>query len=147
MILDKCGSVFNCFQMTSVERVLEYTELESEAPWETQKRPPPDWPSKGLVTFDRVSFSYSDDGPVVLQNLKVMFRPKEKVGIVGRTGAGKSSLISALFRLAEPQGKIYIDGILTSEIGLHDLRQKISIIPQVNWDFDDFYYTNVSLQH
>ncbi|XP_078099629.1 ATP-binding cassette sub-family C member 4 isoform X2 [Sander vitreus] len=117
--------------MTSVERVVEYTELESEAPWETQKRPPPDWPSKGLVTFDQVSFSYSTEGPLVLQSLKAMFRPKEKVGIVGRTGAGKSSLVSALFRLAEPQGKIYIDGVLTSEIGLHDLRQKMSIIPQV----------------
>uniref|UniRef100_A0A3Q2TB68 Cystic fibrosis transmembrane conductance regulator n=1 Tax=Fundulus heteroclitus TaxID=8078 RepID=A0A3Q2TB68_FUNHE len=116
--------------MTSVERVVEYNELESEAPWETQKRPPPDWPSKGLVTFDRVSFSYSDDSPQVLHSLQAMFRPKEKVGIVGRTGAGKSSLISALFRLAEPQGKIYIDGVLTSEIGLHDLRQKMSIIPQ-----------------
>ncbi|XP_078099628.1 ATP-binding cassette sub-family C member 4 isoform X1 [Sander vitreus] len=116
--------------MTSVERVVEYTELESEAPWETQKRPPPDWPSKGLVTFDQVSFSYSTEGPLVLQSLKAMFRPKEKVGIVGRTGAGKSSLVSALFRLAEPQGKIYIDGVLTSEIGLHDLRQKMSIIPQ-----------------
>jgi ATP-binding cassette subfamily C (CFTR/MRP) protein 4 len=53
------------------------------------------------------------------------------VGVVGRTGAGKSSLVSALFRLAEPQGKIYVDGILTSELGLHDLRQKMSIIPQV----------------
>ena len=51
--------------------------------------------------------------------------------MVGRTGAGKSSLVSALFRLAEPQGKIYVDGILTSELGLHDLRQKMSIIPQV----------------
>ncbi|CAG5933599.1 unnamed protein product, partial [Menidia menidia] len=117
-------------EMTSVERVVEYTELESEAPWETNKRPPPDWPSKGLVSFDQVCFSYSDDGPPVLQNLKAMFRPKEKVGIVGRTGAGKSSLVSALFRLAEPQGKIYIDGVVTSEIGLHDLRQKMSIIPQ-----------------
>uniref|UniRef100_A0A1A7XAW0 Multidrug resistance-associated protein 4 n=2 Tax=Nothobranchiidae TaxID=405002 RepID=A0A1A7XAW0_9TELE len=116
--------------MTSVERVVEYTQLESEAPWETHKRPPPDWPTKGLVTFDRVSFSYSPDGPPVLQNLQAMFKPKEKVGIVGRTGAGKSSLISALFRLAEPQGKIYIDGVVTSEIGLHDLRQKMSIIPQ-----------------
>uniref|UniRef100_A0A667ZRG2 Cystic fibrosis transmembrane conductance regulator n=1 Tax=Myripristis murdjan TaxID=586833 RepID=A0A667ZRG2_9TELE len=116
--------------MTSVERVVEYTELESEAPWETQKRPPPEWPNQGLVTFDRVNFSYSADGPLVLQNLKATFRPREKVGIVGRTGAGKSSLVSALFRLAEPQGKIHIDGILTSEIGLHDLRQKMSIIPQ-----------------
>uniref|UniRef100_A0A8C3A6V1 Multidrug resistance-associated protein 4 n=1 Tax=Cyclopterus lumpus TaxID=8103 RepID=A0A8C3A6V1_CYCLU len=116
--------------MTSVERVVEYSELESEAPWETQKRPPPNWPNKGLVTFDQVSFSYSSDGPLVLQNMTAMFRPKEKVGIVGRTGAGKSSLVSALFRLSEPQGKIYIDGVLTSEIGLHDLRQKMSIIPQ-----------------
>ncbi|XP_016089140.1 multidrug resistance-associated protein 4-like [Sinocyclocheilus grahami] len=116
--------------MTSVERVIEYTELESEAPWETQKRPPPDWPNRGLITFDRVNFSYSSDGPVVLKNISAMFRPREKVGIVGRTGAGKSSLISALFRLMEPEGKIIVDRVLTSEIGLHDLRQKMSIIPQ-----------------
>ncbi|XP_023819171.1 multidrug resistance-associated protein 4-like [Oryzias latipes] len=116
--------------MISVERVVEYSDLKSEAPWETQKRPPPDWPSKGLVTFDQVSFTYSEDSQPVLHNLKAVFRPQEKVGIVGRTGAGKSSLVSALFRLAEPQGKIYIDGVVTSEIGLHDLRQKMSIIPQ-----------------
>ncbi|XP_073707299.1 ATP-binding cassette sub-family C member 4 [Garra rufa] len=116
--------------MTSVERVVEYTELESEAPWETDKRPPPEWPNRGLVTFDKVNFSYSSDGPVVLKNISAMFRPREKVGIVGRTGAGKSSLISALFRLTEPEGKILVDGVLTSEIGLHDLRQKMSIIPQ-----------------
>uniref|UniRef100_A0A673LQU3 Multidrug resistance-associated protein 4 n=1 Tax=Sinocyclocheilus rhinocerous TaxID=307959 RepID=A0A673LQU3_9TELE len=119
--------------MTSVERVVEYTELESEAPWETPKRPPPDWPNRGLITFDRVNFSYSSDGPVVLKNISAMFRPREKVspvGIVGRTGAGKSSLISALFRLMEPEGKIIVDRVLTSEIGLHDLRQKMSIIPQ-----------------
>ncbi|XP_053085621.1 multidrug resistance-associated protein 4 isoform X4 [Pangasianodon hypophthalmus] len=115
--------------MTSVERVVEYTELENEAAWETRK-PPPEWPSQGLITFDQVNFSYSSNGPLVLKNLTAMFRPKEKVGIVGRTGAGKSSLISALFRLAEPQGKIYVDGVLISDIGLHDLRQKISIIPQ-----------------
>ncbi|CAL8283040.1 unnamed protein product [Gadus morhua 'NCC'] len=117
--------------MTSVERVMEYTELESEAPWETEKRPPLDWPSQGLVTFDGVNFSYSSDGLVVLRNMNATFLPREKVGVVGRTGAGKSSLASSLFRLAEPQGKIYVDGILTSELGLHDLRQKMSIIPQV----------------
>lgn len=63
---------------------MEYTELNSEAPWETQKRPPPDWPSKGLVTFDRVSFSYSDGGPLVLHNLRAVFRPQEKVGHLSR---------------------------------------------------------------
>nr|XP_046238010.1 ATP-binding cassette sub-family C member 4-like isoform X2 [Scatophagus argus]XP_046238011.1 ATP-binding cassette sub-family C member 4-like isoform X2 [Scatophagus argus]XP_046238012.1 ATP-binding cassette sub-family C member 4-like isoform X2 [Scatophagus argus]XP_046238013.1 ATP-binding cassette sub-family C member 4-like isoform X2 [Scatophagus argus] len=116
--------------MTSVERVVEYTKLKSEAPWETQKRPPSDWPSTGMVTFDQVSFYYSDDATPVLKDISATFQPNEKVGIVGRTGAGKSSLVSALFRLAEPQGRIYIDGVLTSEIGLHDLRQNMSIIPQ-----------------
>ncbi|KAM9851263.1 ATP-binding cassette sub-family C member 4-like [Aulostomus maculatus] len=116
--------------MTSVERVVEYAELESEAPWETDKKPPHDWPKSGSITFDRVSFSYSASGPLVLKNLTVVFTSREKVGIVGRTGAGKSTLISALFRLAEPEGRIMIDGFLTSEIGLHTLRQKMSIIPQ-----------------
>ncbi|XP_056145091.1 ATP-binding cassette sub-family C member 4-like [Lampris incognitus] len=116
--------------MTSVERVVEYTQLETEAPWETNKQPPPSWPKNGSITFDQVSFSYSANGPLVLNNLTAVFRSKEKVGIVGRTGAGKSSLIAALFRLAEPKGRITIDGFLTSELGLHILRQKISIIPQ-----------------
>ncbi|XP_008326492.1 multidrug resistance-associated protein 4 isoform X3 [Cynoglossus semilaevis] len=116
--------------MTSVERVVEYAELESEAPWETDKKPPPDWPKNGSITFNKVNFSYSANKPLVLKNLSVAFKAREKVGIVGRTGAGKSSLISALFRLAEPEGKIMIDGVLTSTIGLHTLRQKMSIIPQ-----------------
>uniref|UniRef100_A0A8C4IMQ3 ATP binding cassette subfamily C member 4 (PEL blood group) n=1 Tax=Dicentrarchus labrax TaxID=13489 RepID=A0A8C4IMQ3_DICLA len=116
--------------MTSVERVVEYAELESEAPWETDRRPPHDWPKTGSITFDRVNFSYSASEPLVLKNLTVVFTSREKVGIVGRTGAGKSSLISALFRLAEPEGRIRIDGFLTSEIGLHTLRQRMSIIPQ-----------------
>ncbi|XP_061642245.1 ATP-binding cassette sub-family C member 4-like isoform X2 [Phyllopteryx taeniolatus] len=116
--------------MTSVERVVEYTELKCEAPWETKTRPPLDWPSQGQVTFDRVHLSYSVDGPLILKDINAIFCPSEKVGVVGRTGAGKSSLVMALFRLAEPQGNIYIDGVLTSELGLHDLRQKMSIIPQ-----------------
>lgn len=73
---------------------MEYTELESEAPWETQKRPPPDWPSKGLVTFDQVSFSYSEDSPPVLHNLKAMFRPREKVSrLVHRLVHGPSEFL------------------------------------------------------
>ncbi|OCT92610.1 hypothetical protein XELAEV_18015666mg [Xenopus laevis] len=116
--------------MISVERVMEYTQLEKEAKWESKNPPPTDWPTKGMITFENVNFSYSLDGPLVLRHLNASIRPKEKVGIVGRTGAGKSSLISALFRLAEPEGKIWIDKYLTSELGLHDLRKKMSIIPQ-----------------
>ncbi|XP_061696778.1 ATP-binding cassette subfamily C member 4-like [Syngnathoides biaculeatus] len=116
--------------MTSVERVVEYTELESEAPWETDTKPSHDWPKMGSITFDSVNFSYSASEPLILKNLTVVFTTREKVGIVGRTGAGKSSLISALFRLAEPEGRIVIDGFRTSDIGLHTLRQKMSIIPQ-----------------
>ncbi|XP_069376946.1 ATP-binding cassette sub-family C member 4-like isoform X2 [Paralichthys olivaceus] len=129
--------------MTSVERVVEYTQLKSEASWVTQKQPPPDWPSQGMVTFNKLNFSYSSGGPVVLKDISITFQPKEKVGIVGRTGAGKSSLVSALFRLAEPEGEIYIDGVLTSEIGLHDLRQKMSIIPQEPVLFTDSVRKNL----
>ncbi|XP_051881887.1 multidrug resistance-associated protein 4 isoform X2 [Pristis pectinata] len=116
--------------MTSVERVLDYTELESEAAWESYKPPPSDWPNQGTVTFEDVSFGYSPDCEPVLKDLNLTITSKEKVGLVGRTGAGKSSLISALFRLAEPEGKIIIDDIVTSELGLHDLRNSMSIIPQ-----------------
>uniref|UniRef100_A0A3Q2YJ36 Multidrug resistance-associated protein 4-like n=1 Tax=Hippocampus comes TaxID=109280 RepID=A0A3Q2YJ36_HIPCM len=124
-------------------QVVEYTELKSEAPWVTPTRPPRDWPSRGQVTFDRVHLAYRVDGPLILKDINAVFRPNEKVGVVGRTGAGKSSLVAALFRLAEPQGNIYIDGVLTSELGLHDLRQKMSIIPQDPLLFTDTVRKNL----
>ncbi|KAH0544122.1 hypothetical protein KQX54_000764 [Cotesia glomerata] len=93
-------------QMTSVERVLEYTNIESESAIESLPKPP------------------------VLKNLNFTIEPREKIRTVGRTGVEKSSLISALFRLADIEGNIEIDGIDTGKIGLHDFRAKISIIPQ-----------------
>ncbi|KAI4538924.1 hypothetical protein MG293_011191 [Ovis ammon polii] len=117
--------------MISVERVIEYTDLEKEAPWELEYRPPPSWPPIGGISFSSVNFRYNSDSPLVLRNLEASIYPREKYGIAGRTGAGKSSLIAALFRLSEPEGGIYIDGILTTGIGLHDLRKKMSVALQV----------------
>ncbi|XP_058797685.1 probable multidrug resistance-associated protein lethal(2)03659 isoform X2 [Phymastichus coffea] len=119
-------------QMTSVERILEFSNLPSEPPLESlpDKKPPNDWPQQGKVEFKNVYLRYSPLDPPVLKNLNFTINPKEKIGIVGRTGAGKSSLIQSLFRLADVQGRIEIDGIETGGIGLHDLRRQISIIPQ-----------------
>ncbi|XP_078695256.1 ATP-binding cassette sub-family C member 4-like [Branchiostoma floridae x Branchiostoma belcheri] len=116
--------------MTSAERVVTYTKLEPEAPLETSTKPPRDWPQHGRIELEAASFSYSEDGPDILKNLCFRIRKQEKIGIVGRTGAGKSSLMQMLFRMAEPQGTVRIDGVDVTKIGLHDLRKKISVIPQ-----------------
>ncbi|GJQ84115.1 hypothetical protein Trydic_g12088 [Trypoxylus dichotomus] len=119
-------------QMTSVERVLEYTNIDREAALETEpgKKPRKTWPEKGKVEFSRLYLKYAPEDHPVLCNLNFVIQPKEKIGIVGRTGAGKSSLISALFRLTDTTGQIFIDDVDTEDLGLHDLRSKISIIPQ-----------------
>ncbi|XP_060850595.1 probable multidrug resistance-associated protein lethal(2)03659 [Rhopalosiphum padi] len=119
-------------QMTSVERVVEYSNIPQEAALESSpdKKPPKEWPDKGQIVFDNFYLRYSLDTAHVLKNLNIQIQAMEKIGIVGRTGAGKSSLIGALFRLALNEGNITIDGIEIHEIGLHDLRSKISIIPQ-----------------
>ncbi|XP_027849264.2 probable multidrug resistance-associated protein lethal(2)03659 isoform X1 [Aphis gossypii] len=119
-------------QMTSVERVLEYTNVPQEPALESapNKKPPEEWPNKGNITFNKLSMRYDSDSPFVLKNISVEIEAMEKIGVVGRTGAGKSSLIGALFRLALNEGRIIIDGVEIHELGLHDLRSKISIIPQ-----------------
>ncbi|KAL1513745.1 hypothetical protein ABEB36_003115 [Hypothenemus hampei] len=119
--------------MTSVERVLQYTKLEEEGPWEPlpADRPPLDWPEKGRVTFNHAFLRYSSDSPPSIRDLNVEFMPGEKIGVVGRTGAGKSSLVATLFRLAEVEGQVLIDAIDTGKVGLRILRSSISIIPQV----------------
>ncbi|KAL0895660.1 hypothetical protein ABMA27_011740 [Loxostege sticticalis] len=119
-------------QMTSVERIQEYSNIESEPPLtsEPDKKPPPSWPEAGRVEFRHVFLYYAPGEPPVLKDLCFEIEPKEKVGIVGRTGAGKSSLINALFRLTTIEGEIIIDGRETSSMGLHELRSQVSIIPQ-----------------
>ena len=112
---------------------MSYGRLEPEASLETEtpnQKPPDDWPQEGKLSLEDVAFRYSPELPMVLKNLSFSVRASEKVGIVGRTGAGKSSLLSVLYRLAEPYGQITIDGVETKSIGLHDLRKKMSIIPQ-----------------
>lgn len=110
---------------------MEYSKLEPEdLPTKPDCKPVAEWPQEGRVEFSDIELRYAPEEKDVLRNLSFKTEPREKVGIVGRTGAGKSSLVAALFRLAEPRGKIIIDGVDVLKIGLKDLRAKISIIPQ-----------------
>ncbi|XP_057334745.1 ATP-binding cassette sub-family C member 4-like isoform X1 [Microplitis mediator] len=119
-------------QMTAVERIIQYTDLPKEGPIESPKPLPENWPSEGRMQWKNVYLSYKEGDPPVLKNIDLMIEPGWKVGVVGRTGAGKSSLVSALFRLVDDglQGQIIIDDVDTKTIGLQDLRSSISIIPQ-----------------
>uniref|UniRef100_A0A8D3AL38 ATP-binding cassette sub-family C member 5 n=1 Tax=Scophthalmus maximus TaxID=52904 RepID=A0A8D3AL38_SCOMX len=121
-------------RFTSVERINHYVKcLESEAPRQSPESdgPAPSWPQQGKITFQNVEMRYRNNLPLVLKNLSFTILPEETIGIVGRTGSGKSSLGVALFRLAElAGGSIIIDGVQIAQIGLDDLRSKLSIIPQ-----------------
>lgn len=118
--------------IVSVERVLEYARLPSEAPEIIPgKRPPVAWPAKGELAFQNYSTRYREGLDLVLKNINLDIKSHEKIGVVGRTGAGKSSLTLALFRLIEPvTGHIDIDNLNASSIGLLDLRRRLAIIPQ-----------------
>lgn len=118
--------------IVAVERVLEYARLPSEAPEIIpNKRAPVAWPSKGELDFVNYSTRYREGLDLVLKNINLDIKSHEKIGVVGRTGAGKSSLTLALFRLIEPAtGHIGIDNLDTSSIGLLDLRRRLAIIPQ-----------------
>ncbi|OLN86882.1 ATP-dependent bile acid permease 2 [Colletotrichum chlorophyti] len=118
--------------MNSVERIKEYLDVEQEAePIIEDNRPPKNWPSQGSVEFINYTTRYRKELDPVLRGLSFKINPKEKVGIVGRTGAGKSSLALAIFRALEAdEGKILIDDIDIGLIGLRDLREAITIVPQ-----------------
>ncbi|GJQ74461.1 hypothetical protein Trydic_g21331 [Trypoxylus dichotomus] len=117
-------------QMTSVERVLEYTKIESEEVGAVDKEISKSWPQIGRIYFDHLYLRYVPNEEPILRDLNFSIEPGEKIGIVGRTGAGKSSIIAALFRLAPIDGAILVDGIDTKSVSLATLRNKISIIPQ-----------------
>lgn len=118
--------------IVSVERILEYSELTPEAPAVIElRRPVPDWPQHGEIEFKDYSARYRPELDLVLKGINLDVKPREKIGIVGRTGAGKSSVTLALFRIIEAAGgEIDIDGVRTSGIGLADLRHRLLIIPQ-----------------
>ncbi|XP_027741232.1 multidrug resistance-associated protein 1 isoform X1 [Empidonax traillii] len=118
--------------IVAVERVKEYAEMEKEAEWSIEQTAPAStWPEEGKVEFRGYGLRYREDLDLVLKNINVTINGGEKIGIVGRTGAGKSSLTLGLFRINEAaEGEIIIDGINIAKIGLHDLRFKITIIPQ-----------------
>ncbi|XP_073110615.1 ABC transporter C family member 10 isoform X1 [Elaeis guineensis] len=119
-------------QIISVERLNQYMHVPSEAPEVVESnRPAPDWPAVGRVELQDLKIRYRPDAPLVLHGISCTFEGGHKIGIVGRTGSGKTTLIGALFRLVEPAGgKIVIDGLDIVTIGLHDLRSRFGIIPQ-----------------
>uniref|UniRef100_A0A3P9K0Y3 ATP-binding cassette, sub-family C (CFTR/MRP), member 2 n=1 Tax=Oryzias latipes TaxID=8090 RepID=A0A3P9K0Y3_ORYLA len=117
--------------IVAVERVSEYTEIENEAKWITDCRPPEKWPDEGKLQFIDYKVRYRPGLDLVLHGITCNIASSEKIGIVGRTGAGKSSLTNCLFRIIEAaEGRILIDDVDISTIGLHDLRSRLTIIPQ-----------------
>ncbi|XP_020669780.3 ATP-binding cassette sub-family C member 6 isoform X1 [Pogona vitticeps] len=116
----------------SVERVRDYSRTPKEAPW-TSDNPLlfDNWPTEGEIEFRGYSLQYQPDLGLALKNINIKIKGREKVGIAGRTGAGKSSLAMGLLRLVEAaEGQILVDGLNIAQIGLHDLRNKITVIPQ-----------------
>ncbi|XP_061693084.1 canalicular multispecific organic anion transporter 1 isoform X2 [Syngnathoides biaculeatus] len=117
--------------IVAVERVTEYSVIENEAKWVTDTRPPENWPEVGRLQFENYKVRYRPGLDLVLHGISCEIGSTEKIGIVGRTGAGKSSLTNGLFRIIEAaEGRILIDGVDISKIGLHDLRNNLTIIPQ-----------------
>ncbi|KAM7275294.1 hypothetical protein ACFE04_017160 [Oxalis oulophora] len=125
----------SCFvenRMVSVERIKQFTNIPSEAAWEIKDcQPPPNWPTRGNVDLKDLQVRYRPNTPLVLKGITLSINGGEKIGVVGRTGSGKSTMIQVFFRLVEPSGgRIVIDDIDISMLGLHDLRSRFGIIPQ-----------------
>ena len=116
--------------MTSVERVMTYTEIEPEPGYDIETKPPKDWPCDASITLNNVSLRYHPGGPHVLKNLNVNIKAKANIGVAGRTGAGKSSLMAAILRMPEPKGIVIVDGVNLATINLQESRRCISVLSQ-----------------
>ncbi|XP_071720080.1 ABC transporter C family member 14-like [Rutidosis leptorrhynchoides] len=138
----------SCFvenRMVSVERVKQFTNIPSEADWvKKDNAPPSNWPSQGNVEIKDLQVRYRPNTPLVIKGITLNINGGEKIGVVGRTGGGKSTLIQVLFRLVEPSGgSIIVDGINISTLGLHDLRSRFGIIPQEPILFEGTVRSNI----
>ncbi|WVZ04627.1 hypothetical protein V8G54_017973 [Vigna mungo] len=138
----------SCFienKMVSVERIKQFTNIPSEPAWNIKDHlPPSNWPGQGNVDIRDLQVRYRPNTPLVLKGITLSIAGGEKVGVVGRTGSGKSTLIQVLFRLVEPSGgKIVVDGIDISILGLHDLRSRFGIIPQEPVLFEGTVRSNI----
>ena len=116
--------------MTSVERVITYANLEQEPGYECDQQPPKNWPERGRVQVNNLDLTYYEGGPHILKDLNFSVDSHEKIGIVGRTGAGKSSLVSALFRMPQPTGQVIIDDVDIAKINIQSARRAMSVITQ-----------------
>lgn len=124
--------ILNDFEVqgNSLERIQHYIEIEQEPAATNDKEPPAFWPASGNISVENLTARYSPDGPTVLHDISFEIQSGERVGIVGRTGSGKSSLALALLRMIVTEGDIYYDGVATNSINLHALRSNLTIISQ-----------------
>ena len=117
--------------MNAVERMLEYFPLQEERPTVIESsRPPAQWPSKGCLSVQKLWVRYRQELPPVLKDVTFELAGGQKLGVCGRTGSGKSTLMLAIYRLVEPySGRMVLDGVEIQKIGLRDLRTKLSLVP------------------
>ena len=116
--------------MTAVERVIDYTKLDSEPGYDVKRLPPEKWPDKGSINFQDISLAYYPGGPQVLRNISLSIKAGAKIGVVGRKGSGKSSFVAALMRMPEAEGDILIDDVVLGSINLRGSRQAITVLGQ-----------------
>lgn len=135
----------------SLERLQEYMTIEQEqeleAPAHGSGVPPAAWPMSGTLCVRNLTARYAPDGPAVLHALSFDVDAGERIGVVGRTGSGKSSLVLALLRCMDVQGDVWFDGVRTGDVRVRRVRQEIGVIPQVvsGWFFLSFWSGTIGL--